>query len=91
MNRRTIIKTTLGAMGMAAYPMRGAFASNPDTSGFKYLDEAAPHERTFMQWPVNREVHTDSSYLTWLQKTIAMIANTIADFEPVFKIGRAHV
>ena len=33
--------------------------------------------------PVNREVHPDGDHLTWLQQTIAKIANTIADFEPV--------
>ena len=68
MNRRTMIMSTLGVLGMTAHPMRSAVASNPDISGFKYIDEAAPHERTFMQWPVNREVHPDGSHMEdfWL-------------------------
>lgn len=45
--------------------------------------EEAPHERTFMQWPVNRQVHPETAFLHILQKTIADIANTIAEFEPV--------
>ncbi|MEO1748378.1 MAG: agmatine deiminase family protein [Pseudomonadota bacterium] len=45
--------------------------------------EEAPHEFTFMQWPVNRAVHTDRYFLDDLQATIADVANAIADFEPV--------
>jgi agmatine deiminase len=45
--------------------------------------EEAPHELTFMQWPVNRKVHPDGEFLDILQGTIADIANTIAEFEPV--------
>ncbi|MEO0544575.1 MAG: agmatine deiminase family protein [Pseudomonadota bacterium] len=45
--------------------------------------EEAPHEFTFMQWPVNRSVHTDRYFLDDLQGTIVDVANAIADFEPV--------
>lgn len=45
--------------------------------------EEARHARTFMQWPVNRRVHPDSEFLDILQQTIADIANTIVEFEPV--------
>jgi len=41
------------------------------------------HERTFMQWPVNRQVHSENVFLRMLQQTIADIANAIAEFEPV--------
>ncbi|WP_333780581.1 agmatine deiminase family protein [Hoeflea poritis] len=46
-------------------------------------EESQPHLRTFMQWPVNRTVHPDRHFLGALQETIADIANTIAEFEPV--------
>lgn len=36
-----------------------------------------------MQWPVNRQVHSEKVFLKTLQQTIADIANTIAEFEPV--------
>ena len=45
--------------------------------------EEAPHERTFMQWPVSRKVHPDPVFLDMTQQTIANIANTIVAFEPV--------
>ena len=47
------------------------------------------HERCFMQWPVNRQVHPDRAFLDDLQATIAEIANTIAEFEPVTMLADA--
>ncbi len=31
--------------------------------GFHMREEAKPHERTFMQWPVGREVHPDQRFV----------------------------
>ena len=45
--------------------------------------EEAPHAATFMQWPTSRKVHPDSVFLDMLQQTIADIANTASEFEPV--------
>ena len=45
--------------------------------------EESPHDLTFMQWPVSRKVHPDPVFLRMLQNTIATIANTISQFEPV--------
>jgi agmatine deiminase len=45
--------------------------------------EESRHAQTFMMWPVNRKVHPDRVFLNLLQGTIADIANTIAEFEPV--------
>lgn len=52
-------------------------------AGFYLPEEAGRHLRTFMQWPVNRTVHTDGVFLQILQGTIAQLANTISEFEPV--------
>ena len=52
-------------------------------SGFFVPPEEAPHQRTFMQWPVSRAVYDDPVFLDMIQQTIADVANTIADFEPV--------
>ena len=52
-------------------------------TGYIVPPEEAPHQRTFMQWPVNRRVHPDALFLELTQQTIADIANAIADFEPV--------
>lgn len=49
--------------------------------------EEAPHANTFMQWPVNKLIHPDVVFLDFLQKTIADIANTISEFEPVIMLA----
>ncbi|MEM8877137.1 MAG: agmatine deiminase family protein, partial [Pseudomonadota bacterium] len=51
--------------------------------GYWVPDEAEPHLRTFMQWPVNTRVHPDPIFLEMVQQAIADVANTIAEFEPV--------
>ena len=40
-----------------------------------------------MQWPVNRKVHPDREFLDILQQTIADIANSISNFEPVIMLA----
>ena len=45
--------------------------------------EEHKHNRTFMMWPNNRQVHPDRVFLDMLQGTIADIANAIAECEPV--------
>jgi len=49
--------------------------------------EEAQHELTFMQWPVNREVHPEREFLDILQSTIADIANSISEFEQVVMLA----
>ncbi len=40
-----------------------------------------------MMWPASRRVHPDPVFLSMLQKTIAQIAGTIAEFEPVYLLA----
>lgn len=54
-----------------------------DTDTFWMPEEAEQHLRTFMQWPVNTEIHPDSVFLEMLQQSIADVANSIYEFEPV--------
>ncbi len=56
-------------------------------SGYKVPAEDLPHTRTFMQWPNNRKVYRDRIFLRMTQQTIANIANTIAEFEPVIMLA----
>lgn len=58
-----------------------------EAPAFMVPAEDAPHELTFMQWPVNRQVYPDSAFLDILQKTIADIANTISEFEHVVMLA----
>ena len=90
MTRRSLCRTAAAAGGASLLP-RGAFAAGARGSGFWYPEETDPHERTFMQWPVSRDVHPDPDFLFDLQSTIADIANTIAEFEPVVMlVAAAH-
>jgi len=58
-------------------------------AGWFVPPEEDPHEMTFMQWPVSRHVHPDPVFLKMTQTTIADIANTIAEFEPVVMLAAA--
>ncbi|MFT5743139.1 MAG: agmatine deiminase [Paracoccaceae bacterium] len=77
-------------MGSAAagVAMTGApLAAMP--AGFHVPAEEDRHQRTFMQWPVNRRVHPDGVFLDMTQQTIADVANAIAQFEPVTMLAHA--
>ncbi|MGI9410846.1 MAG: agmatine deiminase family protein [Hyphomicrobiaceae bacterium] len=51
--------------------------------GFHLPEESKLHARTFMQWPVNQQIHPDNAFLDVLQDSVAEVANTISEFEPV--------
>ncbi len=74
------------AMGALAQGSRSSFAMGPGVQrppGFYVPDEAWPHARSFMQWPVSRAIYPQADVLADVQQTIARIANAIAAFEPV--------
>lgn len=86
MKRRKFIKFTaaFGAFSTLGDDMFNKASAAPKTSKHLHVPpEEAPHELTFMQWPVNRQVHPDQEFLKILQGTIADIANAISEFEPV--------
>lgn len=78
MKRRAFLA---GIGGMAA--LSGLSARGAGGAGWHVPDEAAPHVRTFMQWPVSRRVYRDPVFLDTLQRAVARIANVIVEFEPV--------
>ena len=91
MTRRSILKSTLAASALAGFNFNSSAASGgAGANGYRYMDEAERHARTFMQWPVNREVHPEIDFLLWLQKSIANVANTIAEVEPVVMLAAAE-
>lgn len=60
-------------------------------SGFRAPLESDAHELTFMQWPWRSKVHGGRQALRAVQSSIALIANSIAKFEPVVMLaGTAH-
>ena len=81
MKRRDVLAGGAVLLGAPVLGQWKAMAS-PDLK-LHVPPEEAPHARTFMQWPVSRSVHPDREFLDLLQRTIADIANTIGEFEPV--------
>ena len=88
MNRREVIKfaAATGISGLTGGPLLAS-----EKGGLYVPPEEGPHELTLMQWPVSRRVYFDGSFLTSLQKTIADIANTISEFEPVVMLADQSV
>lgn len=85
MTRRRFARGAVWAAAAASMPM-GANAMDPTSAraaGVFLPEESGPHERTFMQWPVDRRIYPDRVFLGMVQRAIADIANAIADFEPV--------
>ncbi|MCT4610190.1 MAG: agmatine deiminase family protein [Pelagimonas sp.] len=76
-----------GAMAMGAGVSE---VSGAGQDGYFVPAEEARHAQTFMQWPVSREVYSDRWHLEEVQQTIAEIANTIAEFEPVTMLAAAQ-
>lgn len=91
MTRRSLIRSAAVSASGLWLGVGGARAQTTARSaGFWYPEETDPHDRTFMQWPVNRQVYDDAGFLVDLQATIADIANSIAEFEPVVLLAAAE-
>ncbi len=90
MSRRSLIQSLAAIGGLSLLSGRAEAQGGARAAGFWYPEETDPHERTFMQWPVNRKVHDDPDFLFDLQETIAEIASTIAEFEPVVMLAAAE-
>ncbi len=90
--RRALLTMAAGVASMGGLP-GCAKSGKPVTGGadprlaeYEMPLETAPHERTFMQWPVSLEAY-DRAALARVQQKIALIANTIAEFEPVVMLA----
>lgn len=86
--RRSTMKTTLAGL-MAIATSRSAFAQlSARAAGFRMPLESEPHLRTFMQWPAVKSIYGSQADLDAVREKIALIANTIAKFEPVVLLAR---
>jgi agmatine deiminase len=94
MARRGFLRTagavTAAAAGLDLAPVFGQAVDAAQRDRYWMPEETEPHLRTFMQWPVNREVHPDPVFLDMLQQSIADIANAISGFEPVVMLMEAR-
>ena len=92
--RRTIMQWG-AASGIAAMVTGAASVAAcartapPRAIGWHMPVEDAPHERTFMQWPVSLDVYDRPSLLA-TQQAIARLANASAHFEPGVMLAAAR-
>jgi agmatine deiminase len=92
-DRREILFTGAGfALASLAGGCGNAATMNAqDPQDYVMPLEAQPHARTFMQWPVSPAVY-DRASLAKVQASIALIAQTIARYEPVVLLaGKRHM
>lgn len=95
MNRRTFIKTlsVMGGGSLTALGSGGIFAENTTapsnkTSAHRMPDEAEPHACTWMAFGASEAIW-GRKLLPEVQRNLALIANTIAQFEPVKMLVRS--
>ena len=67
-------------------PKKAAMQPDPRLADFAMPLESEPHERTFMQWPASLSVY-DVASLRKARSAIALIANTVSQFEPVVMLA----
>lgn len=94
--RNALVSLVAGSASIAMLPacskagVRQEKATLPDPRLIEYEMplESELHERTIMQWPVSLDVY-DAPSLRDVQKKIALVANTISQFEPVVMLASA--
>ena len=59
-------------------------------AGFRMPLESGPHERTFMQWPSRANIYGSQRRLDAVRSSIALIARSIAGFEPVVVLANVE-
>jgi agmatine deiminase len=88
-NRRSLITGSAGLAALVAgeqSAMTLALAtgnSSAKAAGFRVPLESDPHELTFMQWPSGTSIYGGRKELEAVRSAIALIARSIARFEPV--------
>jgi agmatine deiminase len=83
--RQALLLTGAALMANKAYAGDGLSAK---AAGFSMPLESDPHLRTFMQWPAIPDIYGSKKALADVRSRIALIANSIAKFEPVVLLAR---
>lgn len=86
-SRRAVLTTAVAVLGGGV--MANAEGQSARAAGFHMPLESEPHLRTFMQWPALKAIYGSQDDLDAVREKIALIANTIAQFEPVVLLARA--
>ncbi len=85
-SRRSLLGSLLGSLSGGMLATNGVLAENmisAKAAGYRMPLESEPHERTFMQWPALKSIYGSQDDLDAVREKIALIASTIARFEPV--------
>ena len=91
MSRRTLLGSMIGSMSGGFFAAGTAHAegmTSAKVAGFRMPLESDPHERTFMQWPALTSIYGSQDDLDAVREKIALIASSIARFEPVVLLAR---
>ncbi|MGB0694084.1 MAG: agmatine deiminase family protein [Rhodospirillaceae bacterium] len=87
MQRRVFLSGAFAAAGVMGLGEGRMAQAAGQATGLYVPPEEARHARTFMQWPVTRQVYADPYFREAVQDTIAHIANEISAFEPVVMLA----
>lgn len=92
MNRRGAMGLALAGLGTTVFgkpkAQAGEMAISAGEEGFHMPLESDRHTRTFMQWPTSKSIYGGQDELDDARGKIALIANSIAKFEPVVLLTR---
>ncbi len=77
-------------MALATGGVQPVSTGAKEARGFFVPAEEARHQRTFMQWPTSRKVYPDRWFLNMTRQTVADIANSISEFEPVTMLAASE-
>lgn len=92
MSRRKSLRISLGGLAGVLFGRSRVsandVANSAKSAGFHLPLESGLHERTFMQWPARQSIYGSREALDDVRGKIALIANAIAKFEPVFMLAR---
>ncbi len=91
MSRRSVFRTFFSSLSGGLFASNGALSEDMKSAkaaGYRLPLESDPHERTFMQWPAIKSIYGSQDDLDAVREKIALIASTIAQFEPVVLLAR---
>ena len=86
-----MLGSLLGSLSGGLLANQGVLAEDANSAksaGYRLPLESDPHERTFMQWPAIKTIYGSKDDLDAVREKIALIASTIARFEPVVLLAR---
>lgn len=90
-SRRKMMQATLAGLSstsLSAHAQSYETTTSAKSAGYRMPLESEPHQRTFMQWPAIKSIYGNQDDLDAVREKIALIANTIAQFEPVVLLTR---